>query len=537
MNLSTLKPDLFGGFAAAIVALPLALAFGVASGMGALAGLYGAIAVGFVASLFGGTPTQISGPTGPMTVVMAAVIIEFADTPENAFFAVVMAGALQLGFGFARFGRYIKLVPQPVVSGFMSGIGVIVIILQIAPLTGHEAVDGGPLVALTAAPGMLAQLDFQALILGLIAFAVTAFLPTRLGRVVPSPLLAVLAGAVVGATIFPLAPTIGTIPSGLPDLQLPSPDVSEIPHLLRFALVLAFLGSIDSLLTSLVADSVSRGSHDPDRELVGQGLGNMVAGFIGGIPGAGATMRTLVNIRAGGRTRASGMIHALVLLAIVLFFADLAARIPLAVLGGILLKVGIDIIDWRSLARAITAPRKGVVIMLATLLLTVLVDLLTGVAVGVVMAAVLFVARSAEEQLASARFVFGSSDDAGLSEDEAAILEAAAGRIVLFHVEGPLSFASARDLSRLLRTSGDRDVLAIDLSRVPFIDSSACAALDEVIMVLRASGDDVLLYGVRPAVQEYLLKTGVLERLGDERVTDTQYEALQLAQRLLQHQG
>jgi len=533
LSLSAVRPDLFGGFAAAIVALPLALAFGVSSGMGALAGLYGAIAVGFLASLFGGTPTQISGPTGPMTVVMAAIAVEFAGSPESAFLAVALAGLIQLGFGIARIGRYIKLVPQPVVSGFMSGIGVIVIILQIAPLTGHEAVDGGTLEALAAAPGMLVGLDTQALALGLIAFAVTTFLPRRLGRILPSPLLAVVAGALLGATLFPLVPTIGAIPSGLPSLQLPSLEVAEIPRLFRFALVLAFLGSIDSLLTSLVADTVSRGSHDPNRELIGQGLGNMAAGLIGGIPGAGATMRTLVNIRAGGRTQASGMIHALVLLAIVLFFADLAARIPLAVLGGILLKVGIDIIDWRGLSRVVRAPRKGVIIMLTTLLLTVLVDLMTAVAVGIVMAAVLFVARSAEEQLAGARFVFGSSDDANLSPEEAAILEAAAGRIVLFHVEGPLSFASARDLSRLLRSSGDRDVLAIDLSRVPFIDSSACAALEEVIADLRAGEDEVVLFGVRPIVREYLAKTGVLQRLGHDRVVAGQHEALQLARRLL----
>lgn len=533
-RIDAFKSDLLGGCTAAVVALPLALAFGVASGLGALAGLYGAIAVGLVAALFGGTPAQISGPTGPMTVVMASVVVHFADDPAKAFLTVVIAGMLQIAFGLARFGRYIKMVPQPVVSGFMSGIGIIVIILQLAPFTGYDAPEGGPLAALAAMPRMLLHPQGQAVVLGLISFAIATFLPLRITRVIPAALLAVVAGSLLGMWVFTAAPVIGEIPSGLPQLRLPTLALADIPDLVRFALILAFLGSIDSLLTSLVADSISRTTHNPDKELVGQGLGNMVAGLIGGIPGAGATMRTLVNIRAGGRTRNSGAIHALLLLGIVLLFSDLASHIPLSVLAGILLKVGIDIIDWRSLRRVSRAPRKGVMIMLTTLVITVLVDLMTAVAVGIVMAAVMFVARTAQEQLSNARFTFGSSDDASLTPEEAAILEAAGGRIVLFHVEGPLSFASARDISRLLQRSGNKDVLAIDLTRVPFIDSSACAALEEVIVALQESGNAVLLFGVRPAVLDYLRKTDVLAKLGADKVVASQLEALHKARSALE---
>lgn len=525
--------DVFGGFAAAIVALPLALAFGVASGLGALAGLYGAIAVGFFAAIFGGTPVQISGPTGPMTVVMATVVLHFSGEPGKAFATVVLAGLIQLLFGLARFGRYIKLVPQPVVSGFMSGIGLIVIISQVAPLTGSPAIEGGSMAVLAAVPGLVTNLHTDALLLGLTAFIITSFLPKSVGRYVPATLLAVVVGSLLGAWLLPSAPQIGAIPGGFPVIGLPEIGLIDVPYIVRFALVLAFLGSIDSLLTSLVADSVARTTHNPDKELVGQGIGNMVAGIVGGIPGAGATMRTLVNIKAGGKTGASGAIHAVILLLIIIFFSDLASRIPLAVLAGILFKVGIDIIDWRGLRRAVHAPRKAVVIMFTTLLLTVLVDLMTAVAVGIVMASVLFIARTAEEQLASARFTFGASDDVNLSAEEAAILEGSKGSIVLFHIEGPLSFASARDISKMLRGSGDKDVLAIDLSRVPFIDSSACSALEEVIVTLKENGDKVIVFGARPAVVDYLKKTQVLELLQESGLANSQLDALRKAQAFL----
>lgn len=531
------RSDFLGGFAAAIVALPLALAFGVASGLGALAGLYGAIAVGFFAAVFGGTPVQISGPTGPMTVVMATVVLHFSGEPEKAFATVILAGLIQLTFGLARFGRYIKLVPQPVVSGFMSGIGLIVIISQIAPLTGFAALQEGTLAAIAAAPGMLGNLEMDAFILGLCAFVISSFLPKEIARFIPSTLLAVVAGSLLGIFVFPEASVIGSIPSGLPELQIPSIALTEVPYIIRFALILAFLGSIDSLLTSLVADSVARTTHDSNRELIGQGIGNVVAGFVGGTPGAGATMRTLVNVKAGGKTAVSGAIHALILLLIIVFFSELASRIPLAVLAGILFKVGIDIIDWRGLKRALQAPRKAVFIMFTTLALTVLVDLMTAVAVGIVMAAVLYVARTAEEQLSSARFTFGSNDGVNLNEEEAAILDAGKGRIVLFHIEGPLSFASARDISRMLRSSGDKDVLAIDLSRVPFIDSSACAALEEVILALDAAGDKVIIFGARPLVVEYLRKTQVLSLLQDGGVAENQLDALRNAQAFIANNG
>lgn len=533
----SVKGDIYGGATAAVVALPLALAFGVASGAGALAGLYGAIFAGFFAAIFGGTRLQVTGPTGPMTVVMALVVTHFAADFSAAFSVVVLAGAFQVMFGKFGIGRYIKLMPQPVISGFMSGIGVIIIVLQIAPLLGHVAPDGPILVKLVDLPQMIREPDANALLLGAMTLIIMLFTPLWLARKIPPPLIALVLGTIAGFTVLQNAPEIGTIPSGMPVFYFPQVELSQLPRIIRFALILAFLGSIDSLLTSLVVDSITHTSHDSNRELVGQGIGNMVAGLFGGLPGAGATMRTLVNVRAGATSSLSGALHSFFILIIVVGFSDLASHIPLAVLGGILVKVGIDIIDWQYLQRMHTAPRAGVVIMLSTLLMTVLVDLITAVAVGFVMASVLFVSRMADAQVKSAKFAFGADQLDNLTGEEEQMLEQANGRIVLFHVEGPLSFGSARDIAKIMQSDIEKDVLVIDLSDVPFIDSSAAAALEEVIHRLGDIEDEVLLFGVRAPVLAMLKKTGVLKLLGERRVLGSRIDALRLAQSIISSRG
>jgi len=534
MNIESLRGDLFGGATAAIVALPLALAFGVASGAGALAGLYGAIFAGFLAALLGGTRVQVTGPTGPMTVVMAAIVVQFSGNPAAAFAVVVLAGIFQVLIGLLGIGRYIKLAPQPVVSGFMSGIGLIIIIVQLAPVLGSDNASGPILVKLTQLPAMASELNPGALAIAMATLAINLFMPRRIARIVPAPLIALLVGTLAVAAFAIDVPLIGEVPSGLPGLIHPNIAISDVPFLLEFALILAFLGAIDSLLTSLVADSITRSQHNSNRELIGQGVGNLVAGLFGGIPSAGATMRTLVNVRSGGNSRLSGAIHALLLLVMMIGFGDVVSRIPLAVLAGILLKVGIDIVDWRVLKRVFSLPRADVVVMISTLLLTVLVDLMTAVAVGFVLASVLFVARAAETQTRNARFVFGADEVDDITPAEQNILDSCNGRLVLFHVEGPLSFGSARDVSRIMLTEIDKDILAIDFSDVPFIDSSAAAALDEVILSLGADDDIVMLYGVRPQVLRTLEQTGTIAHLGEQRIFATRIEALTAARSLIE---
>ncbi len=528
-----IRGDIWGGFTSAAVALPLALAFGEASGLGALAGIYGAIAVGFFAAAFGGTSVQISGPTGPMTVVVATVAIYFSGNLALTATVIMLAGLIQILFGTLGLGRYIKLVPQPVVSGFMSGIGIIVIILQIGPLLGYETPDGGNFVKLSAMPAMLLHPNIQALIVGAISFLLATYTPRLISRYIPSTLLAILLGTLVGYSFFEDAPTIGEIPTGIPQFYLPSMNLDDLPQIIRFSMILAFLGSIDSLLTSIAADSKTKKHHDSNRELLGQGIGNIVAGIIGGTPGAGATMRTFVNISSGGTTRLSGMIHAVVLLTMAVVFAKQASHIPLAVLGGILLKVGIDIIDWRTLKRARRLPRAGVAIMFTTLLLTVFVDLLTAVAAGTIMASLIFVSKMASLQMGEIKSSFDGNTQFDLSPEEALILESVDNRIAILQIEGPLSFATARDIARMMEATPRKGVLIIDLTGVPFIDSSAAATLEGTSESLNSNGDYIIILGASKQVRNMIERTDILETIGEDMLLDSRIDALRMAKRLL----
>ncbi len=533
LRFDNLRGDIYGGITAAVVALPLALAFGVASGAGPIAGLYGAVLVGFFASVFGGTPAQVSGPTGPMTVVMAGVITQFSHDPALAFTVVMMAGLFQILFGVMKIGRYISLMPFPVVSGFMTGIGCIIIILQLGPLLGHPTPAGGTIAALIALPGLLAAPNADAAIIGLLALAAVYLVPAQIDRIVPRPLIALVGGSLIVAFLLTGAPVLGDIPTGLPAPHLPRFEVEAVPQMVQSALVLALLGSIDSLLTSLIADNVTQTAHDSDRELIGQGIGNTIAGLFGAIPGAGATMRTVVNVRTGGRTPISGALHSLILLAVVLGIGGLAERIPHAVLAGILIKVGIDIIDWGYLRRLREAPRAGILFMVVVLLLTVFVDLITAVAVGIVLASLLFVKRMSDLQLANITTITHDGDQSSLSGDETAVLAQAGGRIVLYHLTGPFSFGAAKGMARQLAAADQFDALVLDLTDVPFLDSSASLALEDSILQAQERQKHVFLVGARDEVEETLKRLGVTELLPEGHHHIKRIDALRQAAALI----
>lgn len=459
-----------------------------------MAGLYGAIFVGFFSAIIGGTPAQVSGPTGPMTVVMAVIISQYPNNPSLAFTVVVMGGALQLLFGSLRLGRYITYMPFPVVSGFMSGIGVIIILLQLAPLLGHPASSKGVLYAISTLPSLLAGPFGNAAILGLLSLAIVIFTPKAIGKILPSPLLALTLCTVLGVYVLPGAPIIGTIPTGFPDFVLPTLELSSLPSMISASLILALLGSIDSLLTSLVADNFTRTTHNSDRELVGQGIGNMVAGLFGAIPGAGATMRTVINIRSGGSTPISGALHSLVLLALVLGLGPYAEQIPHAVLAGILLKVGYDIIDWEHLRRLHKAPRGGMLVTMTVLVLTVVADLILAVGVGIIMAALHSASQLSKDQLNNIRMVTSEADYTPITPEGREILAWAKGRILVLHLSGPFSFCSAKDMVRQLDTAGTHyQVVVLDLESVTMIDTSIALALEEMIKQCQESGRVVLL--------------------------------------------
>ncbi len=518
LNFRNLRGDIYGGLTAAVVALPLALAMGVSSGAGAIAGVYGAVCVGFFASLFGGTPSQVSGPTGPMTVVMAAIFTQytamFPAAPAHgaaiAFTVVMMGGVLQVLFGLLRFGKFIELVPLPVVSGFMSGVGVIIVLLQLPPLLGSAA-QAGPLASAAMLPQAWQQLNSPALILGLLSLLIVYLMPASWGRYVPSPLVALIVGT-LAAMLFlqpDELPILGDIPTGLPSLQWPTIETPMLADMFVSALTLAALGSIDSLLTSLVADNVTRTYHNSDRELIGQGIGNSVAGLLGGLPGAGATMRTVVNVKAGGRTPISGALHALVLLAIVLGAGALASHIPHAVLAGILIKVGIDIVDWDFFRRLRNTPSTEVFVMLVVLGLTVFADLIEAVAVGMAIAGLLFMKRMSDLQLASINVYRDVDESTPLAVEEKAIVRASGGRIMLIHFGSPMSFGAAKGMARQLSMVAGYDVLVLDLSDMPMIDYTATRALLDVVSSACESGRRVVIAGGRKPVMKMLDTQGI----------------------------
>jgi SulP family sulfate permease len=523
---ATVRLDLLAGLTAGVVALPLALAFGEASGAGPIAGLWGAIIVGFFAAMFGGTATQVSGPTGPMIVVFAGVFSSLSGDLSLIFTSVVAAGALQILFGVLRLGRYISLVPYPVVSGFMSGIGVIIILLQASRLFGGEPDEGGTLGAIFAIPGAVASPNMSAVVLSVVTLLIVFLWPKAWARFVPGALAALTVGTVLGYFILPDAPNLGDIPTGLPEFVMPGITSDTAFVILEAAVILAILGSIDSLLTSLVADNMTRTRHKSNQELIGQGVGNTIAGLFGAIPGAGATMRTVVNIRSGGVTRLSGVVHSVFLLAVALVLGPVAAVIPHAVLAGILVKVGYDILDIQFLKRSSAGPRADLAVFAVVLGVTVFVDLITAVAVGVVLAALAFVKQLADRQLENFH-VTDSIDDPADTE----LLDRADGRITVFELDGPLSFGAAADLAH--RAQADMvdktEFMVLDFTRAPFLDSSATRAIESLIGYADEANITVFASGIDGEANRALeVVSGIDQRF------DSRTEALAEAVRMME---
>lgn len=536
IRFNNLRGDIFGGVTAAIVSLPLALAFGVASGIGPLGGLYGAVCVGFFAALFGGTPTLISEPTGPMTVVMTAIVAGLtASNPENglamAFTVVMLAGLFQIIFGFFKLGKYVTLMPYSVISGFMSGIGVILIILQIAPFLGQAAPKGGVLGTVMAIPQLFANINPPEAILGAVTLAIIFLMPKKLKRLVPPQLVALIVGTVISLTLFQGADIrrIGEIPVGLPPLQLPTFSSGQLTTMFVDGVMLGMLGCIDTLLTAVVADSLTRTEHNSNKELIGQGIGNIVSGLCGGLPGAGATMGTVVNIQTGATSAVSGLTRALVLLVVVLGAAKLTQPIPMAVLAGIALKVGIDILDWSFLKRSHQVSLKGSLIMYGVLLLTVFVDLIVAVGVGVFIANILTIERLSEMQSSDVKLISDLDDDVRLSDDQKQLLDKGNGRVLLFCLSGPMIFGVSKAIAREHNAMKEADVLVVDLKEVPSMGVTASLAIENVIRDALDKGLQVYVVGASSKVQRRLQKLGLFDLIHPEHILDDRTEALQQA--------
>ena len=538
INATNLKGDVFGGLTAAVIALPMALAFGIASGAGAAAGLWGAVIIGLVASLFGGTPTLISEPTGPMTVVFTSVIISFtatADSPEQAlamaFSVGVLAGIFQILFGLFRLGRYVTMMPYTVISGFMSGIGIILVLLQLGPFLGQATPKGGVMGTLLEMPALVQGTQPMELLLALITLAILWFTPSAVKKVCPPQLLALVVGTVLALSLFSGAGlrTIPEFSAAFPSFQLPMFSSGQLRLMVIDAAVLGMLGCIDALLTSVVADSLTRTEHNSNKELIGQGLANVVSGLFGAMPGAGATMGTVVNIQSGGRTALSGIVRAMVLMLVVLLAAPLASRIPLAVLAGIAVKVGIDIIDWDFLQRAHHLSVKAAVITYGVIALTVLVDLITAVGIGVFVANVLTIDRMSTLQSRKVKTISTTDDDVELNEEEQQLLDRASGMVLLFQLAGPMIFGVAKAISREHNAIGNCQAVVFDLSEVSHLGVTAAIALENAVKEAMEVGRDVFMVGVSGSTENRLRKLKLLERLPEGHLTSDRLSALRLA--------
>jgi len=502
---SNFRGDFFGGITAGVVALPLALAFGVASGAGAAAGLYGAILVGLFASVFGGTKPQISGPTGPMTVVMAAIIAANPGNLKVVFTTIILAGLFQIIFGMLKTGNMIKYVPYPVISGFMSGIGVIIIILQINPLLGLDS-EGTPLKTLMGLNGSISAFQGQSLILGLLTLLIMFFTPQKISQKVPPALLSLVSVTIISILLGFDVKVIGAIPTGLPAMSLPLIPVEDFAKIVPFAITLGLLGSVDSLLTSLVVDSTTKTNHDSNKELIGQGIGNVLAGLFGGIAGAGATMRTLVNIKSGGKTPLSGVIHAFFLVMILLGAAPLASKVPMSVLAGILIKVGIDIIDYKFLKIVNRAPRYDIAVMALVFVLTVFNDLIFAVGAGIVLSCILFTYYTSRqfniETVDIKIFPYGETP-----EDRAKLLK---HTLRMINFSGAVFFGSSFKILKKINELPETEYLIINLEEVHNMDISAVFVFEDIISILREKNVNLIMIFSTAEDYEKLSKTGVL---------------------------
>jgi|APTNR8051073442_1049403.scaffolds.fasta_scaffold00574_13 SulP family sulfate permease len=522
LDFSNFRGDLFGGITAGIVALPLALAFGSQTEMGAIAGLYGAIALGIFAALFGGTPVQISGPTAPMTVVSAVIISQAIDRAggslESAMPMILgiffLAGILEALLGVLRIGKYIKFIPYPVVSGFMSGIGAIIIISQIFPLVGATAPEGSALGTFMSLGILDDVFNGPASILAL-ATVLAVYLSPKVTKVIPSPLVALILISLVAYFFFNgQVPVIndltpGGVPTGLPKLHLSFfsayADTSTLLIIFEYAITLAALGAIDSLLTSIVADNITKTKHNSNQELIGQGIGNSIAALIGGLPGAGATMRTVINANSGAKTNLSGIIAGLLLLAILLGLGALVGHIPNAVLAGILLTVGISIIDYKGFRHLRAMPKADAAVMIVVLLMTVFVGLLEAVAIGMVMSSLLFMKKISDvvEYGASSAPLQSYAAEMPWS-DEGEALKEIGNRIYIKHLDGPLFFGFASRFQEMVKALPKTEVFILRMERVPYVDQSGLYAIEDAILDLQKEHVAVLFTGLQGQPEDML---------------------------------
>ena len=540
--LTHLRADMLGGLTTAIVSLPLSLAFGIASGAGAEAGLYGAIFVGLFSVLFGSATRLVSEPTGPMTVFMAALIISLqAEYPEMglamAFSVVVVAGFFQILLGALKMGQFVTLMPYGVISGFMSGIGILLMIMQVPALLGHRMPAGGTLAILRNLPDLLQDIRGPEAAIAFGALLILWLYPSKWKTVCPPQLFVMVLAGAVSAFVFgdEALRRVGEIHFSMPELQIPVFQSDMVTRILLDGMVLALLGSIDALLTAMISDGLTREYHDSNRELIGQGIGNMISGLFGGLPGAGATLRTVLNIQVGSRTATSGLLRVAFLIVILLGAAPLLSPVPMAVLAAITFKIGWDILDWSFIKRVHHVSLSSTGMMYAVLLLTVFYDIVLAVGVGVFIANMLTIKRLSDLHSKNVGVISVPRNEHLLSPEEQAIMAATGNKILLFHMSGPMIFGVAKAISREHTAMDHTEILLLDLKEVPLLGVTVCLTIENMVADALEKNAKVFVIGAGGRTRERLEKFKFFERPGISEYP-TRLEALKAAETMLKRE-
>ncbi|MBX9570313.1 MAG: SulP family inorganic anion transporter [Candidatus Obscuribacterales bacterium] len=495
---ANLVGDVTGGIMTTIVAIPVAMAFGIASGLGAAAGLYGAMCCGLFASIFGGTKGQQSGPTGPVAVIIASLLAANNGNVSVVFAAIILGGILQAVAGRFGWGDLVRYLPYPVISGFMTGIALIIIILHVKPLFG---IPGSKHIMenINTFPSISAEMNRAAFAIGVMTI-VFIYGMKLLSKKLPASLIALFVASTVSIVLNLEIPRIGEIPSQLPVPAVPTLDLSMLSVVLSGAVTIAMLGSIDSLLTSLIADKILHSQHDSNKELIGQGIGNIAAGLMGGLAGAGSTTRTLANIDAGGRTPLAGVVYAALVFSVITGLGKVAALIPMSALAAILIVLGIGIVDWRSIKHIHKTPRSDVAVMSVVLFMTVFIDLISAVLIGMALASVLFVKKITDAQFSE----FGTLDtisELGHLVDK--LPTDLRSETYVYTFDGPIFFGETKNLDKT-RNVDKAKIFILNFEHAHFIDQSCCYYLEDLVQSFRKDGKLVLILGLNDKLKTRL---------------------------------
>ncbi len=526
--LNTTKGDILGGIIAAIIALPQALAFGVATGLGASAGIWGAIILSLTVGILGCRFPLISGPTGPTTIVLASVAALHAGKPELILAVLFLTGLFQLILSLTKSSELVKFVPYPVISGFMNGVGTILIILQIAPVLGHK-MFASPLMTIQSLPQLLSSVLPESIALSVLTLAIIFYTPKAINRVIPSQLLALVFATWISVAMHLPVERIGAIHMQLPQISMPSLSIIEFVKISPSAIILAIICSVETLLTTLVLDSLLRDKHNTKRVIMAHGVGNMICGLFGANIGSGATMRSAAAVKTGATTRFAAFVHAGVLLAIIFHLSVYAEKIPLAVLAGILIKIGYDIIDTKFIKVIKYAPKDDLIVVIAVFLLTVFHDLIFAIGVGIVLAALLYAKRIAAQTSVEVKEV----DDPEIQELERNLVKDYRYKIRVVHIDGQFFFGSATQVVSKFDELLGTKYLILNYESNARLDISAIFALEDIIVRLKSQKIKLFIVIKNEEIQKQLQDHGIETQIGHHHIFLDEIEAVETAKKYL----